>query len=70
MRLSDLVEHTAIASSMAQAGLIVALVGFVAMIVYVLARRNRATFERARMMPLCDDQPVLSNGTDGDDGDS
>lgn len=69
MRISDLVEHTALASSMAQAGLVLALVGFVAMVVYVLARRNRATFERARMMPLCEDQPVLSDSADGDDGD-
>jgi cbb3-type cytochrome oxidase subunit 3 len=68
MKISDLVGYSAVGATMAQVGLVLALVGFVALVVYVLARRDRATFDRARMMPLHEDARAPVGRADGDDG--
>jgi len=63
MRLSDIVGAANL-SIYAQIGLVAALVAFAAVIYYLLSRRNRATFEKARMMPL-DDETVRTPRDDG-----
>lgn len=57
MRLSDVVAHSSTSALFAQIALVVAILGFAGVLAYVFLRRNRKTFERARMMPLDDEQP-------------
>ena len=42
----------------AQAALVVAVAGFVTVMVALFLARNREPFRRAALMPLADDQPV------------
>jgi cbb3-type cytochrome oxidase subunit 3 len=57
MRLSDVVSHSATSTLFAQIALVIAILGFIGVVAYVVTRRNRKTFERARLMPL-DDETV------------
>jgi cbb3-type cytochrome oxidase subunit 3 len=47
----------------AQIALVIALVGFAAVVVSVFLARNREPFRRASLMPLAEDRPA---GTSGD----
>lgn len=64
MRLIDILrgEGTPI---YALIGLVIAIVGFVGVVVYLLLRRNRATFNRGRMMPLDDDEAQTHRAREG-----
>ena len=59
MKLSDVMGAMAM-SGYAVVGLVIAGAAFVAVVVATLLRRNRAPFERARLMPLTgdDDAPM------------
>lgn len=62
MNLSDVVSHAGMARY-AEIALIIALISFAAIVVWVFARRNKERYERAKMMPLDDDQPQERRGS-------
>jgi cbb3-type cytochrome oxidase subunit 3 len=55
MRLSDVMSGAGL-TFWAEVGLVVSVIAFVALVVYVFLRRNRARFERARYLPLEGDE--------------
>jgi len=55
MRLSDVMASAGL-SGWAQAGLLLFFAAFVSIALYTFARRNRAHYERARFLPLEDDE--------------
>lgn len=64
MRLSDIMSAAGL-SSWAELGLVISFVTFVAIVVYVFARK-RSTWDRARSLPLEDDAaPSIDGDEDG-----
>lgn len=57
MKLSDVMGAMAL-SGYAEVGLVIAGAAFVAVVVATFLQRNREPFERARQMPLTDDDSV------------
>lgn len=55
MRLADVMAHAAL-SGWAQAGLVVFVTVFAGVLVYTFKGVNRSTFERARHLPLLEDE--------------
>jgi hypothetical protein len=55
MKLSDIMGEAGFVT-WAEAGLIVSLVTFTAILIYVFVIRSRASFEKARLLPLSEDE--------------
>jgi cbb3-type cytochrome oxidase subunit 3 len=53
MRLSDVLGQAGL-SVYAQVALVLFVLAFIGIIIYVFAKKNRETFDRARMLPLDD----------------
>ena len=55
MRLAEIMSAAGL-QVFAEIGLVLFLAIFAGVLVYTFTKRNRATFERARLAPLCDAQ--------------
>lgn len=70
MKLSDVMGRAGLAS-WAEVGLLLFVAAFIGIVIYTFLRRNQATFERARHMPLDEDDDAPrgpaahGNETDG-----
>ncbi len=64
MKLSDIMGEAGYVG-WAEAGLIVSLLFFLAIVFYTFRRGSRERFDAARYMPLEDDQPSVRDGETG-----
>lgn len=66
MKLSDIMSAMQL-SSYAEVALVIFFAAFLAVVGHVLNRRNNATFERARRIPLDDDPRATRTSQDSGD---